>query len=68
MCATASMHACVCISRVPNQNGVSLLYIMLEIHHSGMELSIYVFKSACTTASMCVCGCVNLCVRVHIHV
>ena len=25
------------ISRVPNQNGVSLLYIMLEIHHSGQE-------------------------------
>ena len=22
-------------SRVPDQNGVSLLYIMLEIHHSG---------------------------------
>ena len=26
--------------RVPNQNGVSLLYIMLEIHHSGQEPSI----------------------------
>ena len=26
-------------SRVPNQNGVSLLYIVLEIHHSGRELS-----------------------------
>ena len=25
------------ISRVPDQNGVSLLYIMLEIHHSGRE-------------------------------
>ena len=25
--------------RVPNQNGVSLLYIMLEIHHSGQEPS-----------------------------
>ena len=24
-------------SRVPNQSGVSLLYIMLEIHHSGWE-------------------------------
>ena len=27
------------ISRVSNQNGVSLLYIMLEIHHSGREPS-----------------------------
>ena len=25
------------ISRVPERNGVSLLYIMLEIHHSGRE-------------------------------
>ena len=31
----------MCISRVPNQNGVSLLYIMLEIHHSGWEPSIW---------------------------
>ena len=29
------------ISRVSNQNGVSLLYIMLEIHHSGREPLIY---------------------------
>ena len=29
------------ISRVFDQNGVSLLYIMLEIHHSGREPSIY---------------------------
>ena len=28
------------ISRVPDQNGVSLLYIMLEIHHSGREPSL----------------------------
>ena len=28
------------ISRVSVQNGVSLLYIMLEIHHSGREPSI----------------------------
>ena len=28
------------ILRVPDQNGVSLLYIMLEIHHSGREPSI----------------------------
>ena len=26
-------------SRVPDQNGVSLQYIMLEIHHSGREPS-----------------------------
>ena len=64
MCA--SMHTCVCISRVPNQNVVSLLYIMLEVYHSGWEPSIYVFMSECTTTSMC--GCVNLCVHVHIHV
>ena len=29
------------ISRVSDQNGVSLLYIMLGIHHSGREPSIY---------------------------
>ena len=29
------------ISRVPGQNGVSLLYIMLEIRHSGREPSIW---------------------------
>ena len=34
--------------RVPNQNGISLLYIMLEIHHSGREPSNY-----------CPCGCVS---------
>ena len=28
------------ISRVPDQNGVSPLYIMLEIHHSGQKPSI----------------------------
>ena len=28
-------------SRVSDQNGVSLLYIMLEIHHSGWEPSNY---------------------------
>ena len=28
------------ITRVSDQNGVSLLYIMLEIHHSGQEPSI----------------------------
>ena len=29
------------ISRVPHQKGASLLYIMLEIHHSGQEHSIW---------------------------
>ena len=29
-----------CISRVSDQNGVSLLYIMLEMHHSDREPSI----------------------------
>ena len=29
------------ISRVQDQNGISLLYIMLEIHHSGREPSKY---------------------------
>ena len=28
------------VARVPNQNGVSPQYIMLEIHHSGREPSI----------------------------
>ena len=31
---------CDYISRVSDQNGVSLLYIMIEIHHSGQEPSI----------------------------
>ena len=29
------------ISRVSGQNGVSLLSVMIEIHHSGREPSIY---------------------------
>ena len=29
------------MSRVPDQNGVSLLYIMLEIYHSGRKPSMY---------------------------
>ena len=32
----------VYISRVSDQNGVSFLYIMLEIHHSGQKPSICV--------------------------
>ena len=35
------------ISRVPDQNGVSLLYIMLEIHHSGWEPSIWIYVRSC---------------------
>ena len=31
------------ISRVSDQNGVSLLYIKLEIHHSGREPSIWIY-------------------------
>ena len=38
---------CTCISRVSNQNGVSLLYIMLEIHHSGREPSISLWMCVC---------------------
>ena len=33
----------VYLSRVSNQNGVSLLYIMLEMHHSCREPSNYYF-------------------------
>ena len=33
------------ISRVPDQNGVSLLYIMLEIPHSGWEPSKFCLMS-----------------------
>ena len=29
------------ISRFPNQNGVSPLYIVLELHHSGWECLVY---------------------------
>ena len=32
-------------SRVPDQNDVSLLCVMLEIHHSGREPPIYVYSS-----------------------
>ena len=31
------MNLAYCSSRVPDQNSVSLLYIMLEVHHSGRE-------------------------------
>ena len=49
-CGRCSILSCsfVCclflyISRVSDQNGVSLLYIKLEIHHSGREPSIYIY-------------------------
>ena len=34
------VYAIIYIWRDPDQNGVSLLYIVLEIHHSGREPSI----------------------------
>ena len=34
------------ILRVPDENGVSLLYILLEIHHSGREPSLCLVKMA----------------------
>ena len=40
VCKCTCVDQCVCISRVSDQNGVSLLYIMLEIHHCGWEPSI----------------------------
>ena len=36
-------HTTYFISRVTDQNGVSLQYIMLEIHHSGREPSEFIF-------------------------
>ena len=41
------------ISRVSDQNGVSLLYIMLEIHHSGWEPLIYSLKMHRFARSVC---------------
>ena len=41
-------HVYVYISSVSDQNGVSPLYIMLEIHHSGREPSnIYIYIYIC---------------------
>ena len=37
------------ISRVSDQNGISLLYIMLEIHRSGQEPSIFISFPATST-------------------
>ena len=36
------MYVCMYVSRVSDLNGVSLLYIMLQIHHSGREPSSYI--------------------------
>ena len=38
------IHVYTYISRASDQNGVSLLYIMLEIHHSGREPLIYIHQ------------------------
>ena len=40
-CAAVADSTIKNISRVPDQNGVCLLYIMLEIDHSGREPSNY---------------------------
>ena len=41
VCVCVSKNACVCVCmRVSDQNGISLLYIMLKIHHSGREPSV----------------------------
>ena len=50
LCVCVCRHVCVCvcvcskvcISRVSDQNGVSLLYIIVGIHHSGRKPSICV--------------------------
>ena len=64
-----SLILCVCISRVSDQNGVSLLYIMLEIHHSGWEPSIF-FMHICVfvCVHVCVCVCVCVCARMCVGV
>ena len=40
-CNSILAYAAACISRVSDQNGVSPLYIVLEIHHSGPDPLIY---------------------------
>ena len=46
---------CTCISRVSDQNGVSPLYVMLEIHHSGWEPSI------------CFCDALTVPLMIYVH-
>ena len=48
------------ISRVSDQNGVSLLYIMLEIHHSGREPSICTGRQP-TPAGNLLSACLKTC-------
>ena len=52
------MFVCVSISRVSYQNGVSRLYIMLEIYHPDWKPSI----RGCVWEGVWVGGCVRVCV------
>ena len=45
ICVCVCVRTHICISRVFDQNDVSLLYIMREIHHSGQEPSICVCET-----------------------
>ena len=54
------MRECVRVYRAFDQNGVPLLYIALETHHSGQKPLICV----CVCVCECVCVCVRACVRV----
>ena len=66
MCVYVCVCVCVCVCiwvwRVSDQNGISLLYIMLEIYRSGQEPSMCERerKSVC----VCVCMCAHVCLRV----
>ena len=40
VCMYLWVYVCMCISRVSDQNGVSLIYTIFEIHHSDQEPSI----------------------------
>ena len=73
----------LCISRVPDQNGISWLYNMLEIHHSGPEPSIcleayvwecvHVFAHVCVreregeSTRACVCACTYILASAFMH-
>ena len=44
------------ISKVSDQNGISRLYVIVEIHHSGRKSSIYMYsKMMNTTKDNCTC-------------
>ena len=47
------------ISRVPDQNGVYRLYIIVEIDHSGRKHSINVCVCVRVGVRVCVCVCVD---------